>query len=243
MSIDWTYWPSEAPWADSSIWDYRPPWVRPARPGSMRWALQLTTAPSVEPADLTAAKNHLRVDFSDDDALIQTKLMAARDYVERWTGLSLCQQTWKLYLDRFPPSDRWESWPWRAAPSTILIPRSPVQSVTSIQWTDLNGNVSTISSADYVVDIFSRPPRIVPATNKFWPTTPALAPQNGVVVTVVAGATVPGLIPPSVTQAVLLVLGDYYENREATVVDTRVSAQTLKAVEALLGIHRPVLVG
>lgn len=243
MAIDWTYWPSDPIWTDSSYWDYRPPWVRPARPGSMRWALLQTTAPTVEPVDLATAKAHLRVDFTDDDALIQRKLMAARDYVERWTGLSLCQQTWKLYLDRFPPADRWESWPWRAAPSTILIPRFPVQSITSIQWTDLNGNVSTVSSGDYLVDLASRPPRIVPATSKFWPTTPALAPQNGVVVTFVAGATAPDLVSPSAVQAVLLVLGDHYENREATVVDIRVAAQTLKTVEALLGIHRPVLVG
>src|SRR5262245_5800563 len=149
MSIDYTYWPSDPQWSDSSFWDYRPPWVRPARPGTMRWALQQTAAPTVEPVSLSSAKSHLRVDFSDDDALIWDKLRAARDYVERLTNLCLCQQTWKLYLDYFPPADRWQSWPWRGAPSTILIPRFPVQSVTSIQWTDLNGNVSTISSTDY----------------------------------------------------------------------------------------------
>jgi len=243
MSIDWTYWPSDPTWSDSSFWDYRPPWVRPARPGSMRWALQQTAAPTVEPVSLVEAKDHLRVDVTDDDAVVQNKLMAARDYVERWTGLSLCQQTWKLYLDRFPPADRWESWPWRAAPNTVLLPRWPIQSITSIQWTDLNGNVTTISSSDYLVDVVSRPARIVPATGKSWPSTPALAAQNGVVVTFVAGAANPGTIPPSLVQATLLILGDYYENREATVVDVRVSAQTLKAAELLLGIHRPVLVG
>src|ERR1700716_540555 len=236
MSIDWTFWPSD-PAYGSSAWDWRPPWLRPARPGTMAWALQQTAGSPVEPVDLAGAKAHLRVDISDDDALIQWLIVAARDYVERASGLSLLTQTWKLYLDRWPRAGVMEFWPWAAPPSTILLPRFPVQSVTSVQWFGSDGSTNTVASTDYAVDLVRRPPRIVPVVGNFWPSM-SLVPQNGVVVTFAAGfGAQPLTMPPTLRQAMLLLLGTWYENRESVVVDKQIKSIELpQGFEALIGL-------
>lgn len=245
MSINWTFWPSDPFWSDTTFWDWRPPWIRPSVPGTMRWALQQTAVSTVEPIDLATAKNHLRVLYTDEDTLIENLITVAREYTERKAGVSLLTQTWQLYLDRWPRLDRFESWPWMAPPGTILLPRYPVQSVTSIQWFGTDGSTNTVASTDYVLDAASRIARIVPAATKSWPSTPALVPQNGVIVTFTAGygATQTSL-PPTLRQAMLLLLGHWYGNREDTVVGTRLVAISIpKSVDALLGINQPPLVG
>jgi uncharacterized phiE125 gp8 family phage protein len=243
MSIDWTYWP-DPPWAASSVWDWRPPWLRPARPGTMLWALQQITQSPVEPIDLAGAKSHLRVDISDDDAYIEWLIVAARDMVERMSGLSLLTQTWKLYLDRWPRATG-EFWPWAAPAWTILLPRFPVQSVTSIQWFGSDGSTNTVASTDYIVEPPSRrPQRIAPAVGKSWPAM-SLIPQGGVVVSFSAGfGAQPAVMPPTLRQAMLLLIGTWYENREDVVVDKQIkSIELTQGFKALLGLHMPALVG
>lgn len=241
MSTDWTIWPSDPVWS-SSAWDWQPPWVRPSRPGTMRWALQQTVAPTSEPVTLADAKAHLRVDITEDDDLIDSLIVAARDYVERRSGLSLVTQTWKLYLDRWPRA-AFEFWPWPAPGSTILLPRHPVQSVTSLQWLDAGGTTNTVAGSDYSLDVASRPARIRPVVGKSWPAT-SLAPQGGVVVAFVAGFASAALVPATLRQAMLLLIGTWYRSREDEQVDRQIrSIELAKGLDALLGLHMPMLVG
>lgn len=244
MAIDWTFWPSDPTWSSDSYWGGgQAPWIRPARPGTMRWTATRTVEPVVEPIDLAAAKNHLRVDIGDDDNLILNSMRAARDYVEIMTGLVMATQTWALYLDRWPRLDRFETWPAAAPPGTILLPRRPIQSITSVRWFGSDGSTNTVTSTDYVVDLFSQRPRITPASSKTWPTG-TLVPQNGVVVTFVAGYADLTLIPSTARQLQLLMLGHFYQNREAVFVGPRASALEVPlAAKTLLGLHQPNLVG
>jgi uncharacterized phiE125 gp8 family phage protein len=241
------YWPSDPIWLDSGFWDWRPPWVRPMRPGTMRWALLQTQAPTIEPVGLSDVKLHLRVDIDDDDALIQDLIITARTYVERQTGLSLLPQTWELYLDRFPRPNAYEMWPWMAPPSTILIPRFPVQSITSLIWKDVNGGTNTVDPSTYLVDLQSRFPRLVPTTlGKGWPAEagPPLVQQNGVVLTFTAGYASPGLVDIRVRQAIKLLVGLWYQNREAAITSTRVASATVPyGVKELLLQMMPPMVG
>ena len=64
--------------------------------------LQLVTPPAEEPVSLADAKLHLRVDFTDDDALITSLIAAARQAAETLTGRQIVTARWKLVLDSFP---------------------------------------------------------------------------------------------------------------------------------------------
>ena len=59
---------------------------------------QLIQAPSVEPILLAEAKQHCRIDISDDDALVSLLITAARQYAEQLTARSFITQQWPITL-------------------------------------------------------------------------------------------------------------------------------------------------
>ena len=68
-------------------------------------SLQLITPPALEPVTLDEAKAHLKVDTTDDDALIERLIAAARARAEWHTGRAFLTQSWILWLDCWPPLD------------------------------------------------------------------------------------------------------------------------------------------
>lgn len=247
MTVDYVYWPSDPIWSDGGFWDYRPPWVRPLRPGTMRWAMQQTVPPVDEPVTLDEVKQSIRVDITDDDALIGDLITAARVYVENVIGVSMMTQTWIEYLDRFPRPNAYETWPWHALPATILIPRYPVQSVTSITYTDVNYATQTVDPSTYTADLVSRLARLAPKqlTSQGWPAnSPLIVPQqDSVQVTFVAGYASQDDVPQTLKLAVKLLVGLWYQNREAAITSTRVaSAMVPFGVKELLAQMMPPMV-
>lgn len=182
----------------------------------MPYTFERTTAPSTEPVSRTEAKNHLRVDTTANDSLIDALITAAREYVEMTTGRSLITQTWKFYLDQFPLSEllfhEWYSYLGIRA-NRIILPRPPLQSVSSIEYVDSNGNTQTLSSSEYRVDTVSEPPRITEAQDTSWPFTDNVT--NAVTITYVAGyGNNASDVPQPIRQAILLLIGAWYEHRE-----------------------------
>jgi uncharacterized phiE125 gp8 family phage protein len=180
--------------------------------------LKLATAPASEPVTLAEAKAHLRVDISDDDTLIDGLIASARRYFEEAARRALITQTWRLSLDGWPSGDE------------IELPRPPLQSVTSVIYKDQDGNATTWAAANYIVDTDSEPGRIVLAYGQSWPTG-VLYPANPIQITYKAGYGDAGSsVPTQMKQAILLLIGHYYENREDTIAGT-----TIKAIP--LGVH------
>lgn len=211
----------------------------------MGWSLLRTVDPTLTPLTLEAAKRHVRVDTSDEDPLISSLIFAAWEYVELRTGIVCLPSTWQLVLDRWPRLNAVEQWPWPGIPAgAILLPRFPVTSVTSIVWKGTDGSTNTVAGTDYSLDAVSRPPRVTPNYLKSWANTPSLIPQGGVVVTFVAGYADANRIPATLKQAMLLILGHWFANREAVLTDNRVAAiQLPQAAETLLGLWQAVQVG
>ena len=156
----------------------------------LRYSLQRSVEPAVEPVSLTDLKAHLRIDHSNDDAALTALLSMGRQSVERDTGRSLITQTWVLRCDDWPQY-------------CIELHHPPVQSVTSITYLDLAGATQTWTSSKYVVDIYSRPGLIRPAYGESWPSI--RGDERGIAVTYVAGyGAAVTAIPYELRQAVLL---------------------------------------
>ncbi len=217
----------------------------------MPLSIQLVTPPSVEPVTLAQAKLHLRVDFTDDDTLITALIIAARQHCENYTKRAFFNQTWQRTLDNFPlwygsngtvsPLYR-DVWPFFAdfwSRVTIDLPKPSLVSVTSITYVNSDGTTSTLDSSVYIVDPTSKPGRIVPAFNQAWPDISLYQPGS-VTITYVAGSYGDGVevntIPQTIVMAMLLLIGHWYEHREAA------SELNLKniplGVEALLSNDR-----
>ncbi|HNL98397.1 MAG TPA: head-tail connector protein [Accumulibacter sp.] len=195
--------------------------------------------PATEPITLAEAKAHLRVDLTDDDALITALIVAARQYAESETGRSLITQSWRLVLDGFPGG----SGPGTAGPipsllpgNAILLDQAPVQSITSIQYLDTGGAWQTLPETEWVAELQSAPARITPAFGKTWP---AALPQIGSVkVEFVAGYGEDAAVPQGIKIWMLLRLGALYENREEVSAMRQGKIEALPYVDRLLDAYR-----
>jgi len=193
-----------------------------------RQALRLvrTEDPASEPVTLEEAKSHLRVDASDDDTLIEGLITAARQYYEDVTRRALITQTWRLSLDRWPGG------------SEILLPRAPLQSVTSVVYTDSDGTATTWSSDEYAVDADSEPGRVVLGYGYSWPSA-TLRTSLPIQITYEAGYGDADDVPEKIKQAIKLLVGHWYENREGVMVAQGVSIQGLPlAIDSLVWANR-----
>jgi len=166
--------------------------------------LRRITAPAATPISLTEAKAHLRVSGSTDDTLITALVDAATQHLDGWAGTlsrALVTQTWEVLMDAFPPGRE------------IELPLGPVQSVTSVVYTDEDGGAQTMAGADYALDAAAPIPRIVLGEDASWPSTDAI--PNAVVVRFVCGYGAAADVPAPIRAAALLIVGDLYRNREA----------------------------
>jgi len=163
--------------------------------------LTVVTPPATEPITLAEMKLHCRIDPSDDDTLVEGLITAARMHLEQMAQTRLITQTLTLSCDDFPDSG-------------ILYLEGPVQSVTSIEYYDLDGNLQTWDEELYQVDTSSNPARIMPAYDCFWPDY--LDDYNSVIVTYVAGYGNAAAVPALMKQALKMLCGHWYNHREAS---------------------------
>lgn len=186
---------------------------------------KVITPPTAEPITLAEAELHLRVDGDTEDNLISDLIKAAREYCEEFTRRALAEQTIEAYPDHFPYEGE------------IELPRPPLQSVTSIKYKNSAGTETNMTAdTDYLVDVDSTVGRIVLPYGKSWPAfTPW--PVHPIKIRYVAGYSSADPIPKSIKQAMLLLVGHWYENREAVLKGT-ISKEIEIAVKALLSLHR-----
>lgn len=176
-----------------------------------------TTAP--EPVSLAEAKLHCRVDAGTEDTLIGALITAAREYCEALTGASLIVSSYRLELSRFPDSA-----------GDIVLPRRAIINTIQVQYVDPSGTTITMTSGtDYRLVNNIMPPRVrrpYAAASVLWPR--ALEIDDAVQITF--STTV--AVPAQAKQAILLLVGHWYANRESVVTGTITSElqQTTKAL-------------
>lgn len=195
-----------------TIHGWRSRWDTPPR------ATSVLVTPSAPLFTLDQGKARAGQDWTSGDArdaLMTAWIAAAQSKVEQDTGLALLTQTRDVYLDHFPAYSEAFQLP---AQST------PLQSVTSIVWTDGGGTPTTIDPATTVLDL--RGARIGLNVGNVWPTTTRTL--NPIVVRIVAGyldADALAAQAPLLVQAVGLLVAHY-----ATLGRDLVSADSLTEV-------------
>jgi len=171
-----------------------------------------TTAPTVAPITLSEAKAQTRVDHDDEDVLLQHYIDAATSFLDGPTGIlgrCLVTQTWRMEID--------------AVTGPILLP-FPDSTIDGAVFSDAVGG-----DLDYHIGLQDQ--RLL------------LRPNSGhgrpVEITFTAGYGAAAAVPAAIRQAMLLLIGQWYDNREAVTVGAAGSLMPM-AVDALLAPYRRI---
>lgn len=134
---------------DRSSWDW-PALVWPAQSWQRpTWAIVESDrgAEPITPAELLAWAKIIPGD--EQPELLSDCIRAARDQIERDTGLALISRTVDAYSDVLP------LW------TPVELPAPPVQTVESIDWRGVDQSVVTIDPSAYTLDLARRPARLL----------------------------------------------------------------------------------
>lgn len=217
----------------------------------------VTTPPAVEPVTLAEAKEHLGQTLDVDDAMITGFLIGARQKIESHLSRSFINTGWTLTLDGFPgqysrfaltaggngfgyPSAGalYGALPERFLAGTgspIVIPRARLVSVESFSYLDANGERRELAEGeDYSVEPGDGG-RICPAYGRVWPSARVYPGSVRIVHTMGYGATAAD-VPDTVKIGIKLFVSHLYENRDAVLTGSGVSAVPLPmGVKWILG--------
>jgi uncharacterized phiE125 gp8 family phage protein len=211
------------------------------------YRLQLVTPAAAEPLVVSGdakldVTTHLRLDAPDglETAYLNNLIKAARFWAENFTSRLFIEQTWDLLLPHgFPYSANYV-----LSSNEIRIPRAPLKTsggIMSVKYLDTNGTQQTLTAGtDYVVAARGEMAVVLPAYGKSWPAVRAWIDASGnypVEVRFIAGYGTDGTsVPEHFRQAMLLLIGHWYENREE--VSEGQLATVPMAAEALLSQDR-----
>lgn len=192
----------------------------------MSTGLILITPPVNEPITLADAKTFLKIDTSDDDAIVSLCISGARRAIEEHTKRALISQTWEYWLDAIPGTriqgGQWWDGVREASLAQIMsggreisLPKPPFQSLTYLQTYDLNDAMSVFDSTLLIFDTAGTPGRIALKYGQIWPVNLRLT--NCVQIRFVAGYGDNSTnLPPDLLAAHRILMGHMYEKREPT---------------------------
>jgi uncharacterized phiE125 gp8 family phage protein len=188
--------------------------------------LQLVTPPTEWPLYEAEFEAHARAKGQPLDQL-QPYIQAAASHLETICNRRFLQQTWKLFLDGFPASGE------------IVLPYSPLVSVTHLKYTNTAGTQTTLPTTEYAVSL--RTPGVLRLKyNKTWPTD-TLETTDPIEVQFVCGWSNAASVPLPLKQAIRMLASHFYENREAVIVGTTAAVDEAElpfAVSALIAPWR-----
>ncbi len=179
----------------------------------------LSTTPLFTTAE---AKDFLKVDNTADDTLIDNLIKAATESCQIYTNQYFLNTVVEQY------SDNWSE--------VYTLYKSPVSEITHIKYYDTNNVEQTFNPDYYILDDVSKPARIGLAVDA---TLPDLADRiNAVHVKYTVGyGTASSDVPDGIKQAVLLTLGNWYENRQ-TVITGRTATELPLSSQYLLDQYK-----
>jgi uncharacterized phiE125 gp8 family phage protein len=202
-------------------------------------AVSVATRPPVEPVTVAEARDHCRLvatgspESHPDDSFLERAIQAAREKAESYMQRSIIETTFEWTFDRF--EDRY---------ARLTLPRDPVLNVSQILYNDSNGDQQTFTA--FTEQLTEAKSIIAPNWQSEWPD--ARGHLGDVTIQFTAGyepdetqspTDYRANVPASIKNAILLLVGHMYENREAVMVDSD-SNKLQFAFESLLWPYRLV---
>ena len=181
----------------------------------------LLVPPSAEPWSVAEAKDFLRIEHDDDDAVIAALIAAARGHVEALSRRALLTQTWRFVLDAWPAGSRFD-------------PRmGPLRNVIAARAFDAGNNAHSIDAGSFVVDaaanIIASPCWAMPQPGRS---------TAGIELDVELGyGLLAADVPDALRHAIRMLVAHWYENRGLAAIGASV-AMLPAGVGALIAPYR-----
>lgn len=173
--------------------------------------------PEIEPVTVEEAKAHLRVTSDDEDEYIKSLIVAAREWCETYQGRSWISKPVEYIVDFWPQSP-------------IFLPRPPILGITGVVYADSEGE-HELPLTLFQLDAMGR---LLILQQQ---------PSSDVLYTKISYDAGYGsdasVVPQKFKQAVLLLVGHWFENREVT--SSNSVNEIPFTVEALLNQERIML--
>jgi len=168
-------------------------------------------------------KDHLHIDTTDSDDTLTAYIQAATSFVEESTRRRFLDTTETRTQSKFINEQRMRY--------------SPLSSITSITYYDTDDAQQTLSTDVYGV-VTGDAGHIYLKNNQSWPSL--YNRPDAVTITFVAGYGTASEVPPWAAQAIKMLVGHWYENREAVTVPTRMSniLELPLAVPSIIQLHK-----
>lgn len=180
------------------------------------YQLRKVSGPEIEPVSLEDARRQLKIDadITGDDPLIENVwIPAAREAVEDYCGITLCETQYILSLEDFP----------RSGDGRLVLPRGPVIAILGITYVGNDGVRVPVTDQWNEGGLADVPPWIGSVYGGCWPSGRVAA--GSVQVEYRAGYPGAGSppdahsVPKRAIQTILSICTRWYEKREMVDVD------------------------
>ena len=188
---------------------------------------QVITPASTYPVSLTEAKSHLKVDTTADDTYITSIIKAATQLSEEYTNRFFIDTEIEQYASSFVEL------------KTLF--KSKVSAITNVKYYDNNNTLQVLSATVYDTQLNYEPSQIQLAENQSFP---SITKRNDAVrakYTVGYGSSASD-VPEIIKQAILLTIGNFYQNRNSVVIG-RIATELPMNVKWLLDTYKVQIVG
>ena len=165
-------------------------------------SLKVDTAATTPIFTTAEAKDFLKVDTTADDTIIDNLVAAATESCQIYTNQYFINTIVTQY------SDNWKEF--------YSLYKSPVSSITHIKYYDTNDSLQTLAASNYILDDTYEPARIGIAVDGELPNVADRI--NAVQVKYTVGyGTASTDVPEGIRTAIILTVGNWYENRQSVI--------------------------
>jgi len=180
--------------------------------------IAIQTEPTAEPVTLLELIDHLEVVDPVKNEYLEGLITVARRSLEELTWGVFVTQTWDQWFDGFA--------------DPLKLRKPPVASITSVTYTDSNGDSQTLASSVYELGDDNGIGIVRLQYDQTWPTTRGH--PDVVTVRFISGVAVAS-VATGIKHAIKLLAAHLFENREPLVIGQRISVEQIPhTVEALI---------